>query len=109
MPAWSQDEFDPEREVFTHYPVYHHEQPMSALRKGDWKIVENLVSGEFYLYNLKHDINEMTDLKFSYQEKMKEMKKSLQSWQVSTNAQRPTVNPNFEATKRYEWGRNPYR
>ena len=109
VPSWTKDEFDPEREVFTHYPVYHHEQPMSALRKGDWKIVENLVSGRFYLYNLKHDINEMTDLKFSNPEKIKEMKKSLQGWQVSTNAQRPITNPDFDASKRYEWGKNPYR
>ena len=52
-PVWTENSFDPEREVFTHYPVYHHEQPMSAVRKGDWKIVENLVSGEFELFNLK--------------------------------------------------------
>ena len=49
LPALSENKYDPEREIFTHYPVYHHEQPMSAIRKGDWKLVENLVSGEFDL------------------------------------------------------------
>ena len=39
--------YDTEREVFTHYPVYHHEQPMSSLRKGDWKIIQNLVTSPF--------------------------------------------------------------
>ncbi len=47
IPALTENKFDPEREIFTHYPVYHHEQPMSALRKGDWEIVENLVTKEF--------------------------------------------------------------
>jgi uncharacterized sulfatase len=109
LPALTENKFDPEREVFTHYPVYHHEQPMSALRKGDWKIVENLVSGEFDLYNLKHDLSEMTDLKFSYQEKTSEMKKALSKWQASTHAQRPVANSEFDASKRYNWGKNPYR
>merc|ERR1711879_307202 len=103
------NKFDPEREVFTHYPVYHHEVPMSALRKGDWKIIENLVTGEFDLYNLKYDVIEMTDLKFSYPEKLAEMKQALKKWQVTTNAQNPVPNPDFDPEKRYEWGTNPFR
>ena len=109
LPALTENQFDPEREVFTHYPVYHHEQPMSALRKGDWKIVENLVSGEFDLYNLKYDVNEMTDLKFSYQQKAGEMKKALEKWQASTQAQMPVANHGFDPKKRYEWGKHPDR
>lgn len=109
LPALTENKFDPEREVFTHYPVYHHEQPMSALRKGDWKIVENLVSGEFDLYNLKYDVNEMTDLKFSYREKLEEMKSILKKWQEDTKAQVPVPNPGFDPMRRYEWGKHPHR
>jgi uncharacterized sulfatase len=109
LPALTENKFDPEREVFTHYPVFHHEQPMSALRKGDWKIVENLVSGEFELFNLKYDVNEMTDLKFSYVDKTGEMKKALSKWQRDTNAQNPVPNPDFDPSKRYEWGKHPDR
>lgn len=109
LPSLTESKFDPEREVFTHYPVYHHEQPMSAVRKGDWKIIENLVSGEFSLYNLKYDINEMTDLKFSHPEKLVQMKTVLEKWQQDTGAQYPLPNPNFDSSKRYEWGKNPYR
>ncbi len=109
LPALTENRFDPKRELFTHYPVYHHEQPMSALRKGDWKLVENLVSGEFDLYNLKYDVNEMTDLKFSYPDTLESMKSTLKKWQVDTNAQMPSPNLNFNANKRYEWGKNPYR
>ena len=109
LPALTENKFDPEREVFNHYPVYHHEQPMSAVRKGDWKIVENLVSGEFDLYNLIYDVNEMTDLKFSYPEKLKEMKAVLKKWQKDTKAAMPVPNPDFDAIKRYEWGKHPDR
>jgi uncharacterized sulfatase len=98
-----------EREIFTHYPVYHHEVPMSAVRKGDWKIVQNLVEGEFELFNLKYDVNEMTDLKFSYPEKLAAMKKVLEKWQNNTNAPMPVPNPDFDPVKRYEWGTNPWR
>jgi len=109
LPALTENSFDPSREVFTHYPVYHHEQPMSALRKGDWKIVENLVSGEIELYNLKYDVNEMTDLKFSYAKKTQKMKTALSKWQTDTNAQNPVPNPDFDPKRRYQWGKHPDR
>jgi uncharacterized sulfatase len=109
LPSLTENKFDSEREMFTNYPVYHHEQPMSALRKGDWKIIENLVSGEFDLYNLKYDVNEMTDLKYSYSEKLIEMKSALKKWQENTKAKRPVPNPVFDPAKRYEWGKHPDR
>lgn len=108
IPIWQENVFDTERELFTHYPVYHHEQPMSAVRKGDWKLVANLVTGTFELYNLRYDINEMTDLKFSYPAKLEEMKKVLDKWQNDTKAKMPVSNVNFNPVRRYEWGKNPY-
>lgn len=108
LPILTEDKTDSEREIFTHYPVYHHAVPMSAVRKGNWKIIENLVSGEFSLYNLEFDLSEMTDLKFSYPEKLEEMKGALKKWQQNTNAQMPQPNPDFDPVKRYEWGRNPF-
>ena len=58
---------------------------------------------------LKYDINEMTDLKFSYTEKTAEMKKALSKWQSDTNAQNPVPNPEFDPDRRYEWGKHPDR
>lgn len=109
VPALTKNTYDSQREIFTHYPVYHHEQPMSALRKGDWKIVENLISGEFELFNLRYDVNEMTDLKYSYPEKTTELKTALSKWQRETKAQNPVPNPNFDPSKRYQWGKHPDR
>ncbi|MDA7500221.1 sulfatase-like hydrolase/transferase, partial [bacterium] len=109
LPALTENKFDSEREIFTHYPIFHHEEPMSALRKGDWKIVENLVSGEFELFNLRYDVNEMTDLKFSYSEKTAEMRAALSKWQSDSNAMNPVANPGFDPNRRYEWGKHPDR
>lgn len=109
LPVFTKNQFDSEREIFTHYPVYHHEQPMSALRKGDWKIIENLVTRELELYNLKYDVNEMTDLRLGFPGKLREMKRILGKWQKETKAQMPVPNPNFNPDRRYEWGENPYR
>ena len=100
--------YDTEREVFTHYPVYHHEQPMSSLRKGDWKIIQNLVTSELNLYNLRYDVSEMTDLKFSYPKKLNNMKLILQKWQEDTEAEMPIKNKKFDRNRRNEWGMNPY-
>ena len=52
---------------------------------------------------LKYDVNEMTDLKFSYAEKTVEMKEALSKWQSDTNAQNPVPNPDFDPGRRYEW------
>lgn len=107
VPVLEANEIDHGREIFTHYPVYHHEQPMSALRKGDWKIVENLVTGEFELFNLKYDVSEMTDLKFSFPDKSREMESLLGKWQKETGARNPVPNPGFDPAKRYQWGKRP--
>lgn len=108
IPALTENKFDQEREIFTHYPVYHHEEPMSAVRKGDWKIIENLVSGELSLFNLTYDVSEMTDLKFSYPDKFSQMEAVLKKWQIDTKAKMPVPNPEFDQEKRYEWGKNPF-
>jgi uncharacterized sulfatase len=51
----------------------------------------------------------MTDLKFSYPEKLGEMKTALKRWQDNTKAQMPVPNPEFDANRRYEWGKHPDR
>ena len=45
-----QEKYD--RPLFWHYPVYHHGQPASVIRKGDYKLIENLVDGSLELYHL---------------------------------------------------------
>jgi len=109
LPELLENKYDPERAIYWHYPVYHHEVPMGAIRKGDWKLVENFVTGSFDLYNLKADISEAMDLSDLYPEKTEELKQLLKTWQKDVKAEFPVPNPNFDKAKRYEWGKHPDR
>ena len=95
IPELLENKYDSERAIFWHYPVYHHDVPASAVRKGDWKLVQNLVTGEFSLYNLRADISEAMDLSELYPEKTAELKRVLKSWQKDVSAEFPKPNPNF--------------
>lgn len=59
---------DPERAVISHMPhQWRIEEQndvdfMSAIRKGDWKLVYRMRNGKLELYNLKNDISERNDL-----------------------------------------------
>ncbi len=52
------------RPIFWHYPHYGNQGgfPGTVIRKGDWKLIQNLESGKFELYNLKSDIGEKKNL-----------------------------------------------
>jgi len=100
---------DPERAIFWHYPVYHHDEPASAIRKGKWKLIHNLVNGQRYLYNLETDIGETTDLSKSEQEIVLELYHLLEQWRSDCGAEFPVPNPGFIPEGRYEWGKHPDR
>ena len=102
-------DYGPERAVFWHYPVYHHDVPAGAVRKGDWKIIENMVTGNVSLYNLRTDISETMDLSDLYPDKKNELIAILKKWQKDVKAEFPVPNPNFDESKRYEWGVHPDR
>ncbi len=71
--------------------------PGGAIRKGDWKLIENFENDALELYNLKNDIGETKNLRDQYPQKTKELLKDLKLWQESTNAPIPTeANPEFE-------------
>ena len=99
----------PERAIFWHYPVYHHDVPASAIRKGEWKLIHNLVDDRKYLYNLSEDIGESKDLSESEPVKTNELFQMLEGWRADCGAEFPTPNPDFDADKRLTWGTHPDR
>lgn len=98
---------DKNRAIFWHYPVYHHAEPASAVRMDDWKLIQNLVTMNYELYNLKDDIGEVSNLAASNPGKVKELSMLLDKWRKDTGARLPVPNPDFNETKRYEWGTFP--
>lgn len=109
LPELLENKHDSERPIYWHYPVYHHDEPMGAIKKGDWKLIENFVTGKVSLYNLRADISEATDLSELYPEKTDELFQLLKNWQKEVKAEFPIPNPNYDKAKRYEWGKHPDR
>ncbi len=64
--------------------------PSGAIRKGDWKLIEDFEDGRLQLYNIKEDISESNDLSASHPEKKEELWKDLKNWRKSFNALVPT-------------------
>jgi arylsulfatase A len=107
LPAFLGEQVDSKRPVFWHYPVYHHDVPAGSVRKGDWKLIEDLVTNNVVLYNLSIDISESTDLSKVFPEKTKELYSLLKEWQREVKAEFPKPNPEFNKERRYEWGMHP--
>jgi uncharacterized sulfatase len=107
MPIFKVNKYDPGRAIYWHYPVYHHDVPASAIRKGNWKLIENLITGDVRLYDLETDITESTDLSAVFPAKTKEMFGLLKDWQKEMKAEFPEKNPDFDPARRQIWGKHP--
>ena len=91
---------DPSRALIFHYP--HQWKPydlvdidfLSAVRKGDWKLVYRMRTGKLELYNLKTDIGEQNDLSAAHPEIVKELavelSAKLRGWNSPMPRQRET-------------------
>ncbi len=102
-------ERDSDRAIFWHYPVYHHDIPASAVRKGDWKLIQFLNDNHTELYNLSQDIGETQDQSKDQPDKTNELLNLLEEWRTASGARLPVTNPDFNPDKRFEWGRHPDR
>jgi uncharacterized sulfatase len=100
---------DPERAIFWHYPVYHHDVPASAIRKGKWKLVHDLVNNQQFLYKLDTDLGETSDQSIAEPEIANELYFLLDQWRKDCGAEFPVPNPGFIPEGRFEWGKHPDR
>ncbi|HAV63142.1 MAG TPA: hypothetical protein DCY13_12350, partial [Verrucomicrobiales bacterium] len=84
--------------IFWHYPHYHPggATPYSAVRTGDFRLVQFFEDGRWELYNLKNDIGEQVDLSSTEPDKARQLAAKLDAWRRSVNAQMPTPNPDWD-------------
>lgn len=83
--------------LFFHYPHYYQTtSPVSAIRAGDWKLLEYHEDKRVELYDLKNDLSEAHDLAATMPDKAGELRRQLHAWRETVSAQMPTVNPNFK-------------
>ncbi|MCP4815479.1 MAG: DUF4976 domain-containing protein [Planctomycetaceae bacterium] len=84
--------------LYWHYPHYHGggATPHSAMRAGDWKLIEFFEDNRVELYNLKTDIGESRNLAQEQPERAQQLRDQLQRWRRDVGAQLPTPNPNYD-------------
>jgi arylsulfatase A-like enzyme len=84
-------------DLYFHYPHYYSTtSPVSAVRSGDWKLLEYHETGRKELYNLRDDPAEARDLHDRRTEIADRLYGRLQSWRTAVDAQMPTENPQFK-------------
>lgn len=93
----------PKREaLYWHYPSETGKwvaRMASAVRKGDYKLIQFYVDGRLELYDLKNDPSEKTNLASSMPGKVKELKKMLDKWKNEVNAEVPVLTPTKKVAK----------
>ena len=102
------------RALYWHFPAYlesvhgdnegrdplFRSRPVSVIRQGAWKLIENLEDGTLELYNLKQDISEKQDVSRKYPKLAKRLYKQLQRWRIETKASIPTeINPLYNPVR----------
>jgi arylsulfatase A-like enzyme len=88
--------------IYWHFPLYHGRgcTPCSAVRAGDYKLIEYFEDYRIELYNLKDDIGETTDISKSNPVKANQLREMLHKWRKDVDAQIPKRNPNYKNKKR---------
>ncbi|MFV0266718.1 MAG: sulfatase, partial [Draconibacterium sp.] len=109
LPLLTENEGYEERPLFWHFPIYlengnpdtqdplFRTRPGSAVRLGDWKLIQYFENNDVELYNLKEDIGEENNLAESNPEKVKELVGILDTWRETTVAPVPEqLNPDYQ-------------
>ncbi len=86
------------RPLFWHYPHYSNQggEPGSAIREGDWKLIEFHKDGRRELFNLRADISETRNLVNKEPAMVTRLAGLLDQWRKKSGAIMPTKNPNAD-------------
>jgi len=80
--------------LFWHYPHYYPRMtPGSAIRSGDWKLIHSYEDDSVELFNLSNDPGETTDVSGRYPNRIRELRKKLNTWRSDVGANEPAANP----------------
>ncbi len=90
--------------IYWHYPHYHpgSATPYSAVRQGEWKLVEFFEDMHAELYNLRRDPGESDNVARENPDQVKAMVANLHAWRDSVGAQIPVPNPNYNPEKAWD-------
>ena len=87
--------------IYWHYPHYHpgSARPYSAIREGDWKLIQFHEDNHVELYNLKLDAGESDNRAPFDAVRAMQLRDKLNAWLKDTGAQIPERNPKYDPDK----------
>ncbi len=86
----------PRETLFFHYPHYYTTtSPVSAVREGDWKLLEYFEDAHVELYNLASDPGERQNVAVENPQVATRLRGKLQAWRSEVDAQLPVPNPTY--------------
>ena len=88
--------------LYWHLPHYHHSTPASAIRRGEWKLIEFFEDDRIELYNLREDPSEQQNRAAGQQQKARELRADLSQWRRQVGAQMPKPNPQYDPARANE-------
>ena len=87
--------------LYFHYPHYYQTTtPVSALRKGDWKLLEYYEDNRLELFNLKQDPGETQDISTANPDLVRRLRMELGVWRKKVGAQLPEPNPDWKSRRK---------
>jgi arylsulfatase A-like enzyme len=89
----------PRDELVFHFPHYQGDSPHSAILLGDLKLLKFYEDDHVELYNLAKDLSERTNLADKMPTEATKLRKLLESYLASVDAQLPTPNPKFDPSR----------
>ncbi len=91
--------------IFFHYPHYSNQGgfPASAIRRGEYKLIQDLEDGAYELYNLESDASEHNNLEQLESEVVKELSGLLDEWRAEVSAKPLQKNPESGAEPPALW------
>lgn len=90
--------------IYWHYPHYHpgSATPYSAVREGDWKLIEFFETGRIELYNLRRDPGEQENVADLDADIATALTEKLNAWRKEVGAQEPIPNEAYDPEKSLE-------
>ena len=90
--------------IYWHYPHYHHGRPATAMRDGEWKLIEYLDgSGEIELFHIENDIGEKKELSSEQLQRAAKMRREMNQWRRSIDASEVVANPHHDPERAGIW------
>ncbi len=97
LPLWKGNASAP-RTLYWHVPHYH-VMPQSVVMEGDWKLVHQIESDQYALFDLNADSEEQNDLAATHPERAQRLAKMLEQHLRESGAQRMRENPEWDIAR----------